>query len=112
VLIITINIIIKKFEKIIFFILAIIFLLTAFLSFYHFGIEQGFFQESMVCNLTNETDNPSKEEILKLLKDKTISCKDVSFRIFGLSLATINTLLSLFISIINFKSFFNYEKNK
>ena len=46
------------------------------------------------------------------LKEKTISCKDVTFRILGLSLATINTLISLLFSVITIKIFLNYEKNK
>ena len=112
IIIITLNLIINKFEKYIFILLSLIFLFATFLSFYHFGIEQGFFKESMVCDLNNESNILSKEDILKALKDKTISCKDVSFRIFSLSLATINTLLSFFLSIINFKIFLNYEKNK
>jgi disulfide bond formation protein DsbB len=112
IIIISLNLIIKRYEKIIFIILGFTFLLGAFVSFYHFGIEQGFFKESIVCNLKNTTDIITKEELLKILQEKTISCKDVSFKILGLSLATINTLLSLFLSIITFKIFLNNEKNK
>ena len=46
------------------------------------------------------------------LKQKTISCKDVTFKIFGLSLATFNIFISLIISVILIKLFLNYEKNK
>ena len=41
-----------------------------------------------------------KDELLKLLNSEVNSCKKVDFRIFGLSLATINFLLSLVIFIL------------
>ena len=106
------SLILKKFEKIIFILLALIFISATIISFYHFGIEQGFFQESLVCNSNNEINNLNKEDLLKELQKKTISCKDVDFRLFGLSLATINTIISFILSVITFKIFFNYEKNK
>ena len=82
------------------------------ISFYHFGIEQGFFKESFVCNLDHNITNLSKEDLIKELQEQPISCKDVSFRIFSLSLATINTIISLVLSVIMIKLFLNYEKNK
>ena len=106
------SLILKKFEKIIFILLALIFISATIISFYHFGIEQGFFQESLVCNSNNEINNLNKEDLLKELQKKAISCKDVDFRLFGLSLATINTIISFILSVITFKIFFNYEKNK
>jgi disulfide bond formation protein DsbB len=48
---------------------------------------------------------------LKELESKKISCKDITFRFFGLSLATLNTLISLTLSAIMYKIFKNYEKN-
>jgi len=62
-----------------------------------------FRQGTTIENLNNQ---------IKELKEKTISCKDVTFKILGLSLATINTLISLLFSVITLKIFFNYEKNK
>ena len=106
------SLILTKFEKIIFILLALIFISATIISFYHLGIEQGFFQESLVCNSNNEINNLNKEDILKELQKITISCKDVGFKIFGLSLATINTIISFILSVITFKIFFNYEKNK
>ena len=106
------SLILKKFEKIIFVLLALIFISATIISFYHFGIEQGFFQESLVCSSDNEINNLNKEDLLKELQKKAISCKDVDFRLFGLSLATINTIISFILSVITFKIFFNYEKNK
>ena len=90
--------------------MSIIFLLATLLSFYHFGIEQGFIKESAVCDIKQNTNNLSKEDLLKELNNARISCKDVDFRFFGFSLATINTLISLFFSIITFRIFINYEK--
>ena len=82
------------------------------MSLYHFGIEQGFIKESLVCDLSSTNTNLTKETILNELKQKIISCKDVTFKIFGLSLATFNIFISLIISVIIIKLFLNYEKNK
>ena len=81
-------------------------------SFYHVGIEQGFFSESFVCDLGSSGGDISKEDLLKQLQNKTpISCKDVTFRFFGLSLATINTIISILLSGIMIKVIKNYGKN-
>ncbi len=112
VLIIILTLILKKFEKFVLILLSLIFVSATIISFYHFGIEQGFFEESLVCKLDNNINNLSKDDLLKELEKETISCKDVSFRIFGFSLAAINAVISLILSVINIKLFFNYEKNK
>ena len=111
IVIIIISFIFKEFEKICLISLSLIFLSATLLSFYHFGIEQGFFKESLVCDLDKKFNNLSKEDILKELKEKTISCKDVTFKIFGLSLATINMIISLIIGVTITNRFLNYEKN-
>tara|TARA_Y100000294_G_C8454362_1_gene295959 strand:- start:29 stop:517 length:489 start_codon:yes stop_codon:yes gene_type:complete len=112
IIIISLGLILKKFEKTIIILLILIFITATIISFYHFGIEQGFFKESLVCNLDSIIANLPKEDLLKELQQQTVSCKDVNFRIFGLSLATINTIISLIISVITIKLFLNYEKNK
>ena len=101
----------KKFEKISLIILSLIFFLATLISFYHFGIEQGFFEESLVCDLNIKDEILTPEELLKELKKKTISVKDVDFKILSISLATINTIISLIFSVILFKNFLKYEKN-
>ena len=100
-----------QFEKFFIFLLTIIFLAGTGLSLYHLGIEQGFIEESLVCDLKVESNLLSKEEILKQLQEKTVSCKDVTFRIFGLSLTNYNVLISLLITIGAGKIYFNYDKN-
>ena len=112
IIIISLGLILKKFEKTIIIFLILIFVVATIISFYHFGIEKGFFEESLVCKLDNNITNLSKDDLLKELQKETISCKDVSFRIFGLSLATINTIISFILSIITIKLFKNYEKNR
>ena len=112
IIIISLGLILKKFEKTIIVFLILIFVVATIISFYHFGIEKGVFEESLVCKLDNNITNLSKDELLKELQKETISCKDVSFRIFGFSLATINIIISLILSVINIKLFLNYEKNK
>jgi len=103
---------IKTYEKIILFLLFIIFLISLILAFYHFGIEQGFFNESFVCEATNLEKNLTKEDLLKQLKQSNISCKEVNVRILGMSLSTINTIFSLVLSVIFFKLYKNYEKDQ
>ena len=98
----------KKYEKITLLILFFVFISSSLLAFYHFGIEQGFFSESFVCNVENQSKILSKEQLLKELNKNIVSCKDVTFRILGLSLAAINTILSVVLSIIFLKLFFNY----
>jgi len=102
----------KKNEKVYIILLSLVFISATLISFYHFGIEQGFFKESLVCNLDNNITSLSKEDLIKELQQQAISCKDVSFRIFNLSLATINTIISLILSVIMIKIFLNYGKNK
>ena len=102
---------IKKYEKLTLLILFLVFMSSAVLAFYHFGIEQGFFKESLVCTSGNLSETLTKEEILKQLSQNTISCKDVNFRIFGFSLAAINTIFSISLSAIFIRLFINYEKN-
>ena len=101
----------KKYEKITLLILTLIFVSSAALAFYHFGIEQGFFSESLACTAPDLSKTSSKEQLLEQLKQNNISCKDVSFRILGLSLAVINTIFSLVLSAIFIKLFLNYGKN-
>ena len=102
---------IKKYEKITLLILFLVFMSSAVLAFYHFGIEQGFFSESLACTSGDLSKTLSKEELLEQLKQNSISCKNVSLRILGLSLAAINTIFSLVLSVIFMKLFVNYEKN-
>tara|TARA_Y100000590_G_C15599422_1_gene969396 strand:- start:393 stop:878 length:486 start_codon:yes stop_codon:yes gene_type:complete len=100
------------YEKITLLILSTIFIISSILALYHFGIEQGFFKESFVC-LSNENFSEilSKEQLLEKLTQNTISCKDISFKFLGFSLATINTIFSICLSVIFFKLFTNYGKN-
>ena len=102
---------ISGYEKITLLMLSLVFIFSSTLAFYHLGIEQGFFKESLACTTGNLSEILSKDELLEQLKQNTISCKDVSFRILGLSLAAINTIFSLFLSVIFIKLFLNYEKN-
>ena len=103
--------VIKTDEKITLLILSLVFIAGSILAFYHFGIEQGFFKESLVCTTKNLSEILSKEEIIEQLKENTIGCKDVSFKIFGFSLAAINTIFSILLSVIFVRLFINYGKN-
>ena len=100
IILISLIFILNKFEKIISLMVGLFFIFGAVVSFYHFGIEQGFFSESLVCDLGNSNKATSAQDLLKQLEKKTISCKDVTFKILGLSLATFNTIISIIISAI------------
>jgi disulfide bond formation protein DsbB len=102
----------NKFEKITLIILSLTFFTLTLLSFYHFGIEQGFIKESLVCDLKIPSNELTKEDLLNQLKEMPVSCKNVTFKIFGLSLATFNIFISLILSAITMKIFLSYEKNK
>ena len=102
---------IKKYERVTLLALSLIFIGSATLAFYHFSIEQGFVSESFVCETRNLSETLSKEQLLEQLKQNNISCKDVSFRILGMSLAAINTIFSLILSVMFIRLFINYEKN-
>ena len=112
IILISLIFILNKYEKTISLIVGLFFVFGAIVSFYHFGIEQGFFDESLVCNLGNNSGALSSEDLLKELKKNTVSCKDVTFALFGLSLATFNTIISLIISVIMLRIFINYDKNR
>jgi len=101
-----------KFEKLSLIILSLIFFSATLIAFYHFGIEQEFIKESLVCDLNIENNNLSKEALLNQLKKMPVSCKDVTFKIFGLSLATINIFINLILGAITTKLFLTYEKNR
>ena len=82
------------------------------LAFYHYGIEQGFFNESFICEDSNLVNEMNKEEILSQLRENVISCKDVTFTLLGFSLASINTIFSFVLFCIFIMLYKNYESNR
>jgi len=112
VVLITLMLLIDRFQKIIIIFILLFLIFGSVVSFYHVGIEQGFFNESFVCNLENSGSNISKDQLLQQLENAPISCKDVTFKFIGLSLATINTVISLILSVIIINILRNYEQNK
>ena len=93
----------NRWEKILLSITLLLFIFGAVTSVYHVGIEQGIFSESLLCELGLNTNIQNPEDLLKSLEKAPISCKDVTFEIFGLSLATFNAVLSILISYILFR---------
>tara|TARA_B100001093_G_scaffold326329_1_gene311329 strand:- start:960 stop:1445 length:486 start_codon:yes stop_codon:yes gene_type:complete len=102
----------KRNEKFIILLLILTFIFSFAISLYHYGIEKGFFEESGICGLKNFDELITKEDLLKQLNEKIVSCKDVTFKFFGLSLTTINIVISLVFIITLFKIYVRYEKNK
>ena len=105
-ILITFLIFINKWEKIILSTVLLLFIFGALISIYHIGIEQGVFSESLLCELGLNSNIQNSDELLKTLEKTPISCKDVTFKIFGLSLATFNAFLSIAISYILLKTIF------
>ena len=101
---------INKFKKLIFLTVGLFFIFGAMISFYHYGIEQGFFSESLICTLGNGTTATSTQDLLKQLEKNTISCKNVTFEVFGISLAGINFIISLTVAFLTLRIHRNYEK--
>ena len=112
VVLIILNHILIKNKRFMILLLILVFSFSLIISFYHFGIEQGIFEESAVCGLKDASNIVSKEELLKQLQVKNVSCKDVTFRIFGFSLTSLNIIISLILIIFLSKFFKNYEKFK
>ena len=112
IILIAIIFIIKKNQKFLILLLILTFAFSFTISIYHYGIEQGFFEESSVCGLKNTSNIISKDELLKQFQEITIGCKDVTFRIFGFSLTTLNMFISSIFVFLLTQCFKNYEKFK
>ena len=112
IILIILNYTLNRNEKFIIILLILVFLFSFIISFYHFGIEQGFFEESAVCGLKDTSNILSKEELLEQLQVINVSCKDVTFKIFGFSLTAINIVISLILVIFLTHFLKNYEKFK
>ena len=82
--------------------LLLVFAFSFLISVYHFGIEQEFINESSIC-VTNNADLITKDDILKSLGKVTVNCKNVAFKIFGLSLTTYNLIISILMFLISTK---------
>ena len=112
IVLIILNHILIKNKRFIILLLILVFSFSLIISLYHLGIEQGIFEESTVCGLKDASSIVSKEELLKQLQVKNVSCKDVTFRIFGFSLTSFNIIISLILVIFLSKIFKNYDKFK
>ena len=90
--------------------LIIIFAISAMISGYHFGIENNLIDEVFSCT-NNSLDTTNKSKLLESLnKSMPVDCKDATFKVFGFSLAAINTIFSILIIIFSIRTL-TYEKN-
>ena len=80
-------------------ILGLTFLAGILLSGYHLSIEKGIIEPLFSCTGEN-IKALEKEEILKSLNNIQPDCKDVDFSIFGVSLATLNFIISFVLTIV------------
>ena len=111
IILISLLLVTNKNEKVFLYTITSFFIFGTIVSFYHFGIEQGFFNESLICNIGKKLSISSANELLQELQKKTISCKNATFTLFGISLAAFNVIVSLAISIIMIKITKKYGKN-
>ena len=104
ILILILNYNFKKDQTFFSILLILVFSFSIIISVYHFGIEEGLIEESKVC-ASKSLNLLTKEEVLKSLEELNISCKNVAFRIFGLSLTTYNIFISILMLSISKKIF-------
>ena len=100
---------IETLNKRIIFFTFLTFLISMSLSGYHVGIEQELYQSIFNCS----DDNLSILEEGKLLESLSVinpDCRNVNFAVFGVSLATINFVLSFVISSFSYY-LYSYAKN-
>ena len=102
IIIVTLSYIFEKDQTFYSILLLLVFLFSFLISVYHFGIEQGFIEESAVC-VSKNVDLITKDEILKSLQELNINCKDVTLKIFDLSLTTYNIMISIFMFLMSAK---------
>ena len=87
-----------------------VFAISAIISGYHFGIENNLIQEISSCT-NNSLDVSNKSKLLESLnKSMPVDCKDATFKILGISLAAINTILSILIFTFSIRTL-TYETN-
>ena len=114
IIILLLNFIFKKNQIFYSVLLMLIFSFSTIISIYHLGIEQNLIEESSICTSQN-LDLNTKEQILNSLKELNISCKNVAFKIFGLSLTTYNIFLSILMFVLSAKIYLlsnNYDNKK
>ena len=93
-------------NKVFLYLLISVFLSSVILSGYHIGIENNIFLEFSGC--TNDSFNTiDKNELLLSLNNSIPNCKDVNFKVFGLSLATINFIFSIALILITIRHLYN-----
>ena len=114
IIILLLNFLFKKDQIFYSVLLMLIFSFSTIISIYHLGIEQGLLVESSICTSQN-LDLITKEQVLNSLKELNISCKNVAFKIFGLSLTTYNILASILMFVLSAKIYLlskNYGNKK
>ena len=91
-------------------IMIMIFAMSTIIAGYHFGIESNLIEEITTCT-NNSPDLTNKSKLLETLNNSMpVDCKDATFKIFGVSRAAINTILSILIVIFSIRTL-AYEKN-
>lgn len=75
---------------------ALAFLAVAAIAFYHVGVEQAWWQGAETCQGAGITSGMNRDDIkFAILNAPTVSCNDVPWSLWGLSIAGFNVIFSL-----------------
>jgi disulfide bond formation protein DsbB len=86
-----------------------IFFIGSMLALYHTGIERNLIEESTTCSATSP--HLSFKSLKNEIYQNNVSCKEVKFRVAGLSVAEINSLLSSAMFVYVFLSTYRLRWN-
>ncbi len=82
------------------YLLALILVVSAGLGIYHAGVEWGFWQGPTSCAAGAPSSAPIGNILESLGKVRAVPCNEAAWRLFGISLAGYNALISAFAALI------------
>jgi len=81
-----------------YYLLSLVFLLSAGLAFYHTGVEQHWWASAASCGGSLSAEMTSENLLAALQVQQPKACDNIDWTIFGLSITVYNTMLSLLAS--------------
>ena len=82
------------------YLLALVLLVSAGMGIYHAGVEWGFWQGPTSCAAGAPSSAPVGNILESLGKVRAVPCNEAAWRLFGISLAGYNALVSAFAALI------------
>ena len=83
-----------------------------FYSIWHVGVENKLLKGPSGCSTSLSISSNTKDLKEQILNMQVISCDEVIWSLFGISAASLNTIVLLFIFVINALYIINYGKKK